>query len=105
KSLPRFSARAVDAHLLEIAHRKRRGELRAGLPAAADYGEALYVLAREMLESQAARRADAQALHDAVREHREQRAGLGAEEEHEADPAAAFAPRGERLLDAARLAG
>ena len=74
-------------------HGERCSELRARLPAAADEGKTLGVLAREVLESQAARRAHAQALHDAVREHREQRASLGAEEEHEADPAAAFAPR------------
>ncbi len=58
-----------------------------------------------MLEAEAAGCADAQALHDAVREHREQRAGLGAEEQHEADPATRFASGGERLLDPARLAG
>ena len=63
--------------------------------------QALHILPREMLEPEAARRADAQTLHDAVRKHRQQRAGLGAEEEHEADPAAI----GERLLDAARLTG
>ena len=54
-----------------------------------------------MLEAEAAGGADAQALHHAVGKHGEQRAGFGAEEKNEADPA----PVGQRLLDAARLAG
>src|SRR5689334_17535633 len=101
-----FRPGAEHAHFPETPDCARRHELRAGLPAGADEGERRDVLARQVLEREPARRADAQALHHAVREHREQRAGLGAEKEHQADPAAlAVRSRGERLLHAPRLAG
>ena len=98
--VPRLLARTVDAHLLELAHGERRGELRAGLPAAADEGQALDVRPGEVFESKTARRADAQALHHAVGKHGEQLPGLGAEEEHQPHPASVR----QRLLDAAWLA-
>ena len=101
-----FRPGTEDAHFLEPPHGARGHELGAGLPAGADERERRDVLSREMLEREPARGADAQALHHAVRKHREQRAGLGAEEQHQADPAAlAVTSRGERLLDPARLAG
>jgi hypothetical protein len=94
-----IGAEAADG--LDLAHRANRRELRAGLPARAQNADRLRLFAGEIFDAEAVRRADADALHDAVRKDRERLAILDGEQEHETD---ITATRRRRHLDATHAA-
>ena len=83
----RIGAEAADGR--DVAHRADRHELRAGLPAGAEDGDGLGILARQIFDAEPVGGADPHALHDAVGKDRQRLAVLGREQEHQPDIAVA----------------
>src|SRR5215831_11071799 len=79
-------AEATDG--VDVAQGAHGHQLRAGLPTRTQNADGLRVLAREIFDAEAVRRADADTLQHAVGHDREGLAGLGREQQDEADIAA-----------------
>jgi hypothetical protein len=77
-----FNCRAEDLHLLERAHRAHRFELTAGLESRPEQAEDSRFGPREIFRRDAAGRADARALHDAVIDDREKLPRCGRKQQH-----------------------